>query len=216
MNRARADFFADIPFGNHHVRSADAPGVFYPASTGIGAQGDGVAMSCVALRSERDELRVVPLENPCQTSAYAYQTSHSPRRPRFSRAVAVADDDAATLLVSGTASITEAESRHPEDVARQTHQTLDNIAALVSAENCARHGLAGAGATLGDLVHLRVYLKRPADYAAVRQICCQRIGPLPAIFAVADVCRPRAAGGDRGRGVFNTAVIGLDCALRRA
>ncbi len=190
LNRARADFFANVPFGNHRPHTSAAPGVFYPASTGIGAQGDGVAMSCLALRTQRDDLAVVPLENPCQTSAYSYQTSHSPRRPRFSRAVAVAAGDAATLFVSGTASITESESRHVGDVRRQTHQTLDNIAALVSAENCVRYGLAGAGATLHDLAHLRVYLKRPADYAAVRQICCERVGPLPTIYAVADVCRP--------------------------
>jgi len=190
LNRARADFYAGVPFGNHHVRTAGAADVFFPASTGIGAQGEGVAMSCVALRSERDDLLVAALENPNQTSAYAYEAYYSPRRPRFSRAVAVVADGVATLFVSGTASITEAESRYPDDVEKQTHQTLDNIETLVGPENCGRHDLVDIGATLGDLAHIRVYLKHPADYEKVRRICCQRVGPLPAIYAVADVCRP--------------------------
>lgn len=190
LNRARADFYAGVSFGNHHVRTADPAHIFYPASTGIGALGDGVAMSCLALTSQRDDLQVVPLENPNQVAAFAYDSCYSPRRPRFSRAVAIVAGDVATVFVSGTASITGAVSRHPDDVRRQTHQTLDNIESLLAAENCARHGLAGFGATLADLAHVRVYLKRPADYEEVCRICRERIGPVPAIYAVADICRP--------------------------
>ena len=72
----------------------------------------------------------------------------------------------------------------------QTHQTLDIIAALIGRENFARHGLRGTGATLADLAHIRVYVKHAADYEKVLAICRRRVGELPAVYAVADVCRP--------------------------
>jgi enamine deaminase RidA (YjgF/YER057c/UK114 family) len=190
LNRARADFFANVPFGNRNNGSANADGVFYPASTGIGAQGEGFTISSLAVLSNRADLAVVPLENPNQISAFSYDARYSPRRPRFSRAVAVMAGDQATIFVSGTASIIGAECRYPDDVERQAHQTLDNIAVLVGPDNCTKHGLQGLGATLGDLAFVRVYVKHLADYEKVHHICRERMGTLPVIYAVADVCRP--------------------------
>lgn len=189
LNRARADYFANIPFANGNTPPHNGNGAFYPASTGIGALGTGVAMSCVALLSKRDDLRVVPLENPHQTSACEYAEAYSPRRPRFSRAVAVVDHEVATVFVSGTASITGSESCYLDDVEMQTHQTLDNIEALIGRTNLRSHGIQGIGATLGDLVQIRVYLKDASDYEKVLAVCRERIGEVPAIFTVADVCR---------------------------
>jgi hypothetical protein len=37
---------------------------------------------------------------------------------------------------------------------------------------------------------VRVYIKRQEDYAKVRAVCEQRLGELPAVYAIADVCRP--------------------------
>ncbi|MBN1590973.1 MAG: dioxygenase [Pirellulales bacterium] len=190
FNRARADFYDAVPFPRSHANGTKTQGRFYPASTGIGARGNGVTMSCIALASRRDDLRVVPLENPIQTAAFDYDVRYGPQSPSFSRAVAVVADGTATLFVSGTASITGTESRHAGDVGRQTHQTLDNIASLIHPANLARHGVEGCGATLADLAHLRVYVKHPADYETVRAICHDRLGPLPAVYAVADICRP--------------------------
>jgi enamine deaminase RidA (YjgF/YER057c/UK114 family) len=96
----------------------------------------------------------------------------------------------ATIFISGTASITDSESRHADDVEAQTRQTLDNIEALISAGNLARHGMPGLTATLDDLAGIRVYIKRPEDYEKTRRVCEARLGELPAIYAVADVCRP--------------------------
>ena len=75
-------------------------------------------------------------------------------------------------------------------MAAQTHETLDNIAALISEENLCRHGLPGLGTSLDGLGLVRVYIKRQADYARTRAVCEKRLGALPAIYAVADVCRP--------------------------
>ena len=41
-----------------------------------------------------------------------------------------------------------------------------------------------------DLAKIRVYLKRPEDLAKCRAICERRFGSVPAIYAVADICRP--------------------------
>ena len=37
---------------------------------------------------------------------------------------------------------------------------------------------------------MRVYIKRQEDYGPIRAACEQRLGELPTIYAVADVCRP--------------------------
>ncbi len=187
LNRARADFFREVCFIAGQCGSAARPG--FPASTGIGACGRDVLMSCLALKTERKDVRVVPLENPCQTSAFQYSAVYSPESPRFSRAMALAAGRAATIFVSGTAAITASESRHHGDVAAQTHQTLDNIEALIAEENLVRHDLPGLGATLGDLALVRVYIKRQEDFEATYAACRERLGEVPTIYAVADVCR---------------------------
>jgi len=82
------------------------------------------------------------------------------------------------------------ESLHLGDAEKQTEQTLTNIERLIDAENFARHGLRGAGATLADLAKMRVYVKRPEDFGRCRAVCERRLGPVPVIYAHADVCRP--------------------------
>ena len=51
-------------------------------------------------------------------------------------------------------------------------------------------GLVRGGATLEGLAFVRVYIKQQEDYAKVRAVCEKRLGELPTIYAVADVCRP--------------------------
>lgn len=185
LNRARTDFFeADAQVA--------AP---YPASTGIGQEGTEVTMSCVALTSDdNNTFYNVALENPCQTSAFDYEKKYSAKSPKFSRAMATVLDGQAIIWVSGTASITDSETRHPGDVAAQTHQTLENIRELISTENLARHDvdghdIDGLGADLGDLASARVYIKHRADYQVVRSICEKLLGRTPAIYVEADICR---------------------------
>jgi len=189
LNRARAEFYQDLRFLRRHLPSG-LDGLVYPASTGIGVSDREVMMSCVALATDRADVLTVPLENPLQTSAFRYETHYSPESPKFSRAMAVASPQALAVLISGTASIVQSETRCTGDAAGQTQQTLDNIQALIAGENLARSGIPGAAPTLDDLVLARVYIKHAADYAKVRAICERRLGELPIIFAVADVCRP--------------------------
>lgn len=189
LNRARTDFYQGIRFMADRLVKKEL-GCVYPASTGIGADDRDVAMSCIALATDRPEIVAMPLENPRQTAAFDYASSYSPKSPKFSRAVALSCGNYATLLISGTASITNSETQHPGDVVAQTHETLDNIAALISEENLAKHGLQQLGSTLGNLALVRVYVKRQEDFEATRAVCEQRLGNVPTIYAVADVCRP--------------------------
>lgn len=189
LNRARTDFYRAVRFHGAAPDPGAAAGI-YPASTGIGMRGRKLALSCLALETRRSDVHLRALENPRQIPAYAYDARYSPQSPKFSRAVALRVGDHVTTWISGTASIVNSETRHPDGVEHQTEQTIDNIERLIAADNFARHGLAGAGARLRDLAGIRVYLKRPADWKRCRAICERRFGPVPALYVVADICRP--------------------------
>jgi enamine deaminase RidA (YjgF/YER057c/UK114 family) len=151
--------------------------------------GRGLAVSCLALQTDREDVLLLPLENPLQTSAFNYSKSFSAKSPKFSRAIAEVIGDYVTTWISGTASIVNSESVHLGDIEKQTEQTIDNIQNLISPENFATHGVPETGAQLGDLAKVRVYVKRPEDYEKCRAICERRFGNLPTIYALADVCR---------------------------
>jgi enamine deaminase RidA (YjgF/YER057c/UK114 family) len=188
LNRARTDCFRGIEFGKGMtLPGRDRP--IYPASTGIGTDGRDIVMSCIALSTPREDVRVVALENPQQVSAFDYGSRYGEKSPKFARAMAVTQGPCAIIYVSGTASITDSETRHVGDVEGQTWLTLDNIAALISEQNLGAHGLPGMGATLDDMALVRVYVKRAGDYAKVKAVCDVRLGELPSIYAVGDVCR---------------------------
>ena len=164
LNRARTDFFEDI----HFLADRLPPGRRAPCtrSAGLSGQhghrhrGPRVMMSAIALATDRKDIIAVPLENPRQTSAFDYGDTTA-RRPRNSRrAMALSCGNYATIFVSGTASITNSETRHVGDAVAQTHETLDNIAALISEENLCRHGLPGLGTSLEGMGLVRVYIKR--------------------------------------------------------
>jgi enamine deaminase RidA (YjgF/YER057c/UK114 family) len=189
LNRARTDFFRDITFRPVHTPEC-FNGLLYPASTGIGADSRDVVMSCIALATDRKDIVGTPLENPVQTSAFEYSQKYGPKSPKFARAMALSCGPFATIFISGTASITQSETRHLDDVEAQTRQTLDNIEALISQDNLRRHGMPGLGTGLEGLALVRVYIKRQEDYAKTRAVCEGRLGELPIVYAVADVCRP--------------------------
>jgi enamine deaminase RidA (YjgF/YER057c/UK114 family) len=188
LNRARTDFYRHIDF--HSAAKRNGHGGGYPASTGIGMAGGSAVLSGLALDTRRPDARLVPLENPQQTPAYDYHACYSQQSPKFSRGLAFVLGDYVTTWISGTASIVKSESCHGGDIVRQTEQTLDNIECLISPDNFAAHGVAGAGAGLHDLAKIRVYLKRPDDYALCKAVCERRLGTVPALYAIADVCRP--------------------------
>jgi len=189
LNRARTDFYRNLKFGDGLVPRERNKTVF-PASTGIGAGGNDLAIGCIALRANRPDVALFPLENPLQTSAYDYAHRCGTETPKFVRAMAVATGELVTTFISGTASITASESRHDNSVEQQTHQTIENIGALIASDSFRRHGLRSPGATLDDLAVARVYVKRQEDCDAVRTICRARLGEVPTIYVVGDICRP--------------------------
>jgi len=189
LNRARTDFFDQNPFDMRPLAEQKGTTI-YPASTGIGTMGRGLMTSCLALQTDRADVQMLPLENPLQTSAFSYPKNYSIKSPKFSRAMAMRIGDHITTWISGTASIESSETIHIGDVEKQTEQTITNIERLIDAANFERSGWTGAGATLDDLAKIRVYVKRPEDFAICRAVCERRLGRIPAIYAQADVCRP--------------------------
>jgi enamine deaminase RidA (YjgF/YER057c/UK114 family) len=187
FNRAREECYHHIGFCSNPKANGGFSG--FPASTGIGMLGRGLATSCVAVETSRPDARLLALENPDQTPAFAYPGSGN-NTPKFSRGMALVLSDYVTTWISGTASIVGSESRYPDDVERQTEQTIDNIQRLISPENFACRGVAGAGAALCDVAKIRVYLKDAGDYLRCKAICEKRFGPVPAIYVGADICRP--------------------------
>ena len=189
LNRSRTDFFEELEAAGEMSVLPDGR-ICYPPSTGIGMTGGGLVAHCMALQSERDDVRLIPLENPNQTAAFDYEQRFSVKSPKFSRAMAMVTRDYATTWVSGTASILDAESVHLDDIEKQTEQTIDNIEALVGADNFSQHGVEGSGTELRDFARIRVYVKRPEDYEKCRAVCERRFGQVPMLFVFADVCRP--------------------------
>jgi len=99
----------------------------------------------------------------------------------FERATSVTYSDRTHVFLSGTASIDPlGDIVHPGDVLRQLDRTIENIEAL----------LAAAHAGLRDLSMILVYLRDPADGAAVERKVRERFGSLPMIVLHAPVCRP--------------------------
>ncbi|MBN2577651.1 MAG: hypothetical protein JXB10_01495 [Pirellulales bacterium] len=230
FNRARSEYYQDVQFAAG-LLPQDCKQVMYPASSGVGARGGDLTISCTALRTDRSDVALLPLENPRQTSAHQYDCSFGAESPKFARAVAVTlpspigrgargegekgnmsnfinsldsistsiphpsplpegEGSYTLIFISGTASIVTSQSRHLDQVERQTQETFDNIEALISPENFCRSGCPDLGATLGDLALARVYLKRPEDYPKVQALCRERLGALPVIYAICDLCRP--------------------------
>ncbi len=99
----------------------------------------------------------------------------------FERGTRVAYADRAQFFISGTASIDAAgQIVHPGDVMRQLDRALANVDAL----------LRSGGGTLDDMMHLIVYLRDPADFAAVDGQLRERFADLPVVVVQGAVCRP--------------------------
>jgi enamine deaminase RidA (YjgF/YER057c/UK114 family) len=102
-------------------------------------------------------------------------------RVTFERGAKIAYADRAHFFISGTASIdSEGNVLHAGDVARQLDRAIVNVEALLQA----------GGARLGDLTHLIVYLRDPADYPLVKQSLGERFPGLPMPIVLGAVCRP--------------------------
>ncbi|MDR2761878.1 MAG: hypothetical protein LBB88_04705 [Planctomycetaceae bacterium] len=189
LNRARTDFFGATKFLNKYL-PPECKSTVFPASTGIGADDVDVVIAAIAVDTKRKDFIAVPLENPNQTSAFSYSADYSPQSPKFARGMAVTMENWCQIFVSGTASITNSESRFGGEPALQTEQTLDNIAALIDGSNLERHGIKGFNSGLDNLECVRVYIKNPNDFNVIDEICKKRLKNTPILYTIADVCRP--------------------------
>ena len=190
LNRARTDFFAGREFLAATLPKSYQGPTVYPASTGIGTDDVDLVAGAVAFATGRGDVITVPLENPNQTSAFDYGAVYSPQSPKFARAMGILLGNSLRILVSGTAGITDSESRFENDPVGQTELTLDNIEALISGENLRTHGINGFSPKLRDLAAARVYVKRTGDYDVIRSVCERRCPDTPMLYTIADVCRP--------------------------
>ncbi|WP_019625525.1 hypothetical protein [Thioalkalivibrio sp. ALJT] len=149
-----------------------------PAATAIGGTQPRLVIYLIATRTP-----ATALENPRQVSAYRYPERYSPKSPTFARATRLDTTGGPLILLSGTASIVGHESRHPDDVAAQTRETLANLRALH--ETAGRH--------LPPPRWLRVYLRRPGDRACVAAVLAEHFSnawPPPVVqWARGDICR---------------------------
>jgi chorismate lyase/3-hydroxybenzoate synthase len=126
----------------------------YPAATAIGRH-DGVRVLQVYALAGR--IAGVPVENPRQTNAWRYPREYGPTPPTFARGMTT---PAGQLLISGTAAVVGAASRHAENVAAQIDETLANIASLIRTAD-GQWGVRGGGRSL-----LKAYV-RDRDTAAL-------------------------------------------------
>ncbi len=99
----------------------------------------------------------------------------------FERGTRIAYADRSHHFISGTASIDGTGAVvHRGHVLRQLERTLENVEALLGA------GRAG----LGDMMHLTVYLRDPADFPSVEGYLSERFRGLPMVIVEGAVCRP--------------------------
>jgi len=164
FNAARREFYARLRFSSGAL----------PASTGIQAAflSSGCQMDALLAQG----VPVTPIE------CTARQGRASTYGSAFSRGMELAIDGRRTIHVSGTASIDgEGRSLHRGDADGQSRETLRAVAAV----------LAERGAKLGDVVSATVFCKTPEVRSNfLRALDEAGVPELPAIYVVADVCRP--------------------------
>lgn len=151
-------------------------GCIVPAACALGTHRGGLVICFLAARKPG-----VAIENPRQTNAYRYPLEFGPKSPTFSRGVIAGD----TLLISGTASIIGAETVHPESLAGQLDETLENIRLVV--EQAGEYGFDEA---LADRLVLNVYLRHAKDYPYVySRLKDTFLNAAHIAYLQADVCR---------------------------
>jgi len=108
--------------------------------------------------------------------------------PKFERAKILMHDNSVDCFVSGTAAIRNEHSMCELDAVLQTRQTIENINFLIAEENLL---LNNCKKTVDlHLNSIRVYIKYPKDYQAVKTVIDDAWPGLNAIYLLADICRP--------------------------
>jgi enamine deaminase RidA (YjgF/YER057c/UK114 family) len=153
-----------------------------PAASALGAA-TGSPLTIYFLASRRAPAFI---ENPRQVSAYRYPAQYGRRSPAFSRATVLGEGSAATLFISGTASIVGHQTLHAGNPAAQTRETLVNIEAL--REEAARR--CGMGTLGPEKLAYKVYVRDPLELPIIRAELHSALGARAALlYLKADICR---------------------------
>lgn len=153
----------------------------YPAATGIGCDAGVVTVTVHAVIGNHG----IPIDNPLQIPAHRYSTDVLDKgenairtTPKFERARMCGD----VVFVSGTSAIKGESSEISIDPSVQADSAMDVLGGLLSPSNL--YGKAFS------FENLRVYVKRPEDYKAIRRIVGRNYPGIPTIYLSAGVCRP--------------------------
>jgi chorismate lyase/3-hydroxybenzoate synthase len=149
--------------------SARWPNGRLPAASAVGIRQRGLFIHYLAAREPGRQI-----ENPRQVSAYDYPPEYGRRSPSFARATLFGD----TLFIAGTSSIVGHETRHAGDLRAQLGETLTNVETIARA----------AGRTLGDLTHVKLYLRNAAD-AEIASSVRTAMPQAKLLVLEADICR---------------------------
>jgi chorismate lyase / 3-hydroxybenzoate synthase len=153
-------------------------------ASGVGHSGSDFVIHCLASSTPGRAI-----ENPRQIPCYRYSTRFGPRPPCFSRAT-VLPTTSPMLLVGGTASIRGEDTVHLNDLAEQTAETLDNLAALLQVAGGNRESTIDRS-ILRQFKDLRVYHPQAQHAAQLRQLLAAAFPSLQNLELVqADLCRP--------------------------
>lgn len=168
----------------------------YPAATGIGTNVGSVTIDFTAV-SATDALNIYPLSNPRQIDAHRYSQevligrsiAEIPQKgsPKFERAKVITAGAEGLIYISGTAAILGQKTEAAQNAGAQTQTTLENISMLISAGNLADNNIQVAQDPHPS--YIRVYVKNKADIPAIKKVCQDFLGDIPAIYVVADICR---------------------------
>lgn len=146
-----------IAFEEHYGRDFQRQ---LPAGSAVGMAGGPLAVAFVAGQAEPQHF-----ENPQQVPAFEYPPVYGPRPPSFSRATLVTTPGRRDLFVSGTAAIRGHATVAADDLAAQLACTRENLLAIAAASGAGPD----FGVSAGWRRTLKVYLRRPGDFPAVRR-----------------------------------------------
>jgi enamine deaminase RidA (YjgF/YER057c/UK114 family) len=152
--------------------------IYLPSSTGIQADnpdGTTAVMNILAVaKGSNTQFKIRHNNGTKQRSAYGYGSA-------FSRSTIICEPNSKHILVSGTASIDEhGKSLYPGNPREQIRKTLEIVDTLLSKE----------GASLKDICHATVFLKRQKDISIYHEVANEfKLADMPAVCIIADVCR---------------------------
>ena len=179
FNRARNARFTEFGMlGLSEKENTEAEQIYLPASTGIlgdNPRGAVGVMDVLAIAPDSKNVSIAQTAGVQQKSPYRYGSA-------FSRAMTLKETDVTHILLSGTASIDDhGKTVFQENTRAQIRKTFQVVEALIEHE----------GATLQDINEATVFLKDENDIDLYWQVVEEfGIKDFPAIFIVADVCRP--------------------------